>query len=285
VLILVFLFAKSKKKKRYGPGDRYAPHGDFHLSRRTTRGGEQRTHTLLVYLSDLDPGTIVHRDQNQDQAQDQDQDQDQDQEDHEKGRQKEEETSINNPGGAASPGGWLVGGATAFTKLLPSGEPLRVLPRAGNAIYWSNLRAHRGERGVVMVPSLRSVHTGEALAPPPQTQTAAAAAAAKTAAASGNSGGGGNGNEDGTSCSSSSNAVTGECAEPSLTPYYKYALNVWVVDEPFDFDAIRSGTTSSNGNDPRSAGGGGGQQEDLKFRIDLDDDEEGAAAGEDSHQP
>ena len=185
---------------------------------------------------------------------------------------------INNPGGAASPGGWLVGGATAFAKLLPSGEPLRVLPRAGNAIYWSNLRAHRGERGVVMVPSLRSVHTGEALAPPPQTQTAAAAAAAKTAAASGNSGGGGNGNEDGTSCSSSSNAVTGECAEPSLTPYYKYALNVWVVDEPFDFDAIRSGTTSSNGGD-RRLGGGGGQQEDLKFRIDLDDDE-GAAAGE-----
>ena len=38
----------------YRPGDRFAPHHDFHdASRASAVGGEQRAHTLLVFLSDV----------------------------------------------------------------------------------------------------------------------------------------------------------------------------------------------------------------------------------------
>ena len=187
----------------------------------------------------------------------------------------------------------MVGGATAFTRVLgESGEALRVLPRQGNGIYWSNqkevllpvastIRTGDGKRMVldiddggdrradatvaVKVPSAASIHTGEALATPGDSQ--------QPWGCGGAAGGGAAADEE---CATAGAAAGEERAAlgdagggEGAAVRYKYALNVWVVDEPFDFAAIQAGNHHAAAQ--KNNNGGDDEPIPAKFRLDLGD--------------
>ena len=109
---------------RYEQGQKYAPHHDYHTEPALTYAGEQRQRTLLLYLS-----TVPESD-----------------------------------GGGAT--AFHVAPSTAMAKESgrgPDGEDsavpaLRVLPKAGDAILWSNVL----RQDETLRPNPKSLHEGEA---------------------------------------------------------------------------------------------------------------------------
>ena len=153
-------------------------------------------------------------------------------------------------------------------------KPLRVLPSVGNAIYWSNLRSVRDAitDQLFVVPSRASIHTGESLAVA-QSQPTRSQRSCQDRSALSETRSEEDEDAEGGLCGRASDndgrCGGSKCGEEQVL--YKYALNVWVVDTPFNFDAIRAGNTtramSSDGNDESSTHA---KELHTKFCLHLD---------------